>query len=212
MLLAGGWWRLQNSKIAIDATTDLLADKRCRHILPVKQNLDKENGSDYRYVGRGNEKPESPKVSCPTGIRMYRIAAAEYSGKNPWIWLWWIWEVFASAPAGNIRVRDIFSWCLSKTNWWYSGWKDRSEQIVRYFAKEGGQGVWGIRMEIKDEKPENILIGGQPVNPEKLYSIATNDYLPVATTVWCRLPPGEKSGYRSENKKYTDGIRDPRKS
>ena len=46
-------------------------------------------------------------------------------------------------------------------------------------------------MEIKEDKPENILIGGQPINPEKLYSIATNDYLaggndrmvPLATPV-----------------------------
>jgi 2',3'-cyclic-nucleotide 2'-phosphodiesterase (5'-nucleotidase family) len=49
--------------------------------------------------------------------------------------------------------------------------------LLQYFAGMGGEGVSGLRMEIKNKKAINITINGEPLEPEKLYNIATNDYL-----------------------------------
>jgi 2',3'-cyclic-nucleotide 2'-phosphodiesterase (5'-nucleotidase family) len=64
-------------------------------------------------------------------------------------------------------------------------------KLLDIFALEGGQGISGVRMEIKDGKAANVLIQGKPIENDKLYSIATNDFLaggndrmiPLATPV-----------------------------
>lgn len=183
----------KTSKIAIDATTDSLADKKMQaYILPVKQNLDKEMD---QIIGTSDEvmkagKPESLLSNWNSDV--YRIAAAEYLKEPVDMAVVNMGSLRSPLPAGNIRVRDIFQ-LMPFENELVILWLKGSEvnRLLGIFAKEGGQGVSGIRMEIKDEKPATILIGGQPVNPEKLYSIATNDYLaggndrmvPLATPV-----------------------------
>jgi 2',3'-cyclic-nucleotide 2'-phosphodiesterase (5'-nucleotidase family) len=41
----------------------------------------------------------------------------------------------------------------------------------------GGEGVSGLRFKIDTKKAVEIQIGGQPLDTNKIYSIATNDYL-----------------------------------
>jgi len=58
---------------------------------------------------------------------------------------------------------------------WLKG--DKLNGLLQYFAGMGGEGISGIRMEIKEKKAVIITVGGKPLDMEKLYSIATNDYL-----------------------------------
>jgi len=183
----------KTSKIAIDATTDSLADKKMlAYILPIKQNLDKEMD---QIVGVSKEemkpgKPESLLSNWNSDV--YRMYASEFLKEPVDMAVVNMGSLRSPLPAGNLTVRNIFQ-LMPFENELVILWLKGSEviRLMEIFAKEAGQGVSGIRMDIINEKPENILIGGQPVDPEKIYSIATNDFLaggndrmiPLATPV-----------------------------
>ena len=49
--------------------------------------------------------------------------------------------------------------------------------LCQSFATYGGQGVAGMRVKTKGDKLKEVTIGGKPVNPNGLYTVATSDYL-----------------------------------
>ena len=50
--------------------------------------------------------------------------------------------------------------------------------LMEQIASVGGEGVSGVRLEITpDGKLLRASVGGKPVNPEKIYTVATLDYL-----------------------------------
>ena len=49
--------------------------------------------------------------------------------------------------------------------------------LCQSFADTGGQGVAGLRMKAVDGRLAEVTIGGQFVDPQGLYTIATSDYL-----------------------------------
>jgi 2',3'-cyclic-nucleotide 2'-phosphodiesterase (5'-nucleotidase family) len=49
--------------------------------------------------------------------------------------------------------------------------------LFDFFASIGGEGVSGMRMGIEEGKAVEVTVGGLPVDRNKLYLIATNDYL-----------------------------------
>jgi len=51
------------------------------------------------------------------------------------------------------------------------------KQILDEIAVIGGEPISGVRFRIVNEKAEDIVVSGQPIEKDKLYSIATNDYL-----------------------------------
>jgi 2',3'-cyclic-nucleotide 2'-phosphodiesterase (5'-nucleotidase family) len=58
---------------------------------------------------------------------------------------------------------------------WLKG--DKLTGLIQFFAKIGGEGVSGLRMHIANGRAVDVTVGGKPIDPDKLYSIATNDYL-----------------------------------
>lgn len=50
-------------------------------------------------------------------------------------------------------------------------------ELCEFIAKTGGQPIAGFSMKIKDEKPQDILIGGKPLDLNKTYKLVTYDYL-----------------------------------
>jgi len=58
---------------------------------------------------------------------------------------------------------------------WIKG--DKLNDLLQFFAKVGGEGVSGLRMVINNDKAVDINVGDNPLDVNKLYSIATNDYL-----------------------------------
>ena len=106
----------------------------------------------------------------------------------------------ALLPKGDITVGNIFQLMPFENELvvlWLRG-KD-VKRLLDIFAAEGGQGVAGVRMQIKDGKAVNCTIQGKPIDDETLYSIATNDFLaggndrmiPLASPVK-RVDPGLK--------------------
>jgi len=57
---------------------------------------------------------------------------------------------------------------------WIRG--DKLIELAQFFARVGGEGESGLRMVIRNKKAEEVTIGGLPIDPAKLYSVATNDY------------------------------------
>ena len=51
------------------------------------------------------------------------------------------------------------------------------QQVLDLMAARGGWPVAGIRMQISNNKAVNVLVGGQPLDPEKLYTIANSDFI-----------------------------------
>lgn len=51
------------------------------------------------------------------------------------------------------------------------------QELLDHTASLGGWPVAGISMQIKNKKAVQVLIGGNPLDPEKIYTIANSDYV-----------------------------------
>lgn len=51
------------------------------------------------------------------------------------------------------------------------------QQVLDLMAARGGWPVAGIRMQISKGKAVNVQVGGQPLDPEKIYTIANSDFI-----------------------------------
>jgi len=83
-----------------------------------------------------------------------------------------------SLPEGKINVGKIFELMPFENEivvLTLSG--EKALGLLNYVARSNGQPLAGATLEIKDEKPENILIGGKAFDPTKTYRVVTSDYL-----------------------------------
>jgi len=168
-----------SSKIAIDSTTEQSADKNYEAwLLPVKQRIDARMNV---VIGRAAETmrgkgPESLLSNFSADV--YRQTASAFLKEEVDISVVNLGGLRTVVPAGNITVGKVFELMPFENELvivWLKG--DKLNGLLQYFAGMGGEGVSGIRMEIKEKKAVNITVGGKPLDMEKLYSIATNDYL-----------------------------------
>jgi 2',3'-cyclic-nucleotide 2'-phosphodiesterase (5'-nucleotidase family) len=77
-------------------------------------------------------------------------------------------------PAGSITVRNIYELMPFENELvilWIKG--DKLIQLFQFFASVGGEGVSGIRMKVKNGKAVQILVGTIPIDPAKIYTVAT---------------------------------------
>ena len=51
------------------------------------------------------------------------------------------------------------------------------QQVLDLMAARGGWPVSGVKMQISNGKAVNVRIGDQPLNPEKVYTIANSDFI-----------------------------------
>ncbi|MDD3322262.1 MAG: 5'-nucleotidase [Paludibacter sp.] len=168
-----------STKIAIDSTTEKLADKQYEaYLQPIKQKIDTEMNV---VIGRAAETmsghaPESLLSNFCSDV--YKIAASDFLNEKIDISIVNLGGLRTIIPAGEIRVGKIFEVMPFENELvilWLKG--DKLLELLQYFARAGGEGESGIRMIIDNGKAEDISINGEIINPEKLYSIATNDYL-----------------------------------
>lgn len=167
------------SRIPIDSTTQILADKGMDdYITPIKKSLDKEmnqviaHSADEMRAG----KPESLLSNWTSDV--YLKAATDYLKAPVDLAVVNMGSLRATLPEGKITVGNIFQ-LMPFENELVILWLKGSEvnKLLSIFALEGGQGIAGVKMEIKDKKAVNCLVQGKPIDNEKLYSIATNDFL-----------------------------------
>ena len=170
---------VKTAAILIDSTTEAGADAGMSAFIgPIKQSLDKEMN---QVIGQTTEemragKPESLLSNWTSDV--YLHAASEFMKSQVDLAVVNMGSLRMTLPKGNITVGNIFQ-LMPFENELVILWLKGSEvkKLLDIFALEGGQGVAGVRLEIKDGQAANCLIQGMPIEMNKLYSIATNDFL-----------------------------------
>ena len=183
-----------SSKITIDSTTDANADKNYEtYLQPMKQKIDAQMNV---VIGQAAETmkghgPESLLSNLSADV--YRQAASYFLGSKADISIVNLGGLRTVVPAGNITIRKVFELMPFENELvivWIKG--DKLNDLLQYFASMGGEGVSGLRMEIKQKKAVNITINGQALDNSKVYSIATNDYLAGGNDKMIQLAQYEK--------------------
>jgi len=183
-----------STKIAIDSSTEAIADKGYEtYLQPTKQKIDAQMNV---AIGQAAETmkghgPESLLSNLSADV--YRQAASDFLGSKVDISIVNLGGLRTVVPAGNITIRKVFELMPFENELvivWING--DKLNELLQYFASMGGEGVSGLRMEIKQKKAVNITINGQALDNSKVYSIATNDYLAGGNDKMIQLAQYEK--------------------
>jgi 2',3'-cyclic-nucleotide 2'-phosphodiesterase (5'-nucleotidase family) len=181
-------------KIPIDSTTDMVADKTyITYLEPLKQQLGAKMNviiGDAAETMRGHG-PESLLSNWNADV--YLQAGSSFLGSPVDISVVNLGGLRTVIPAGNITVGKIFELMPFENELvilWLKG--DKLAQLIQFFAKVGGEGVSGIRMEISNGKAVNVNVNGQPIDSEKIYTIATSDYLAGGNDKMVQLAQYEK--------------------
>lgn len=181
-------------KIPIDASTEQFADKSyTAYLQPFKEEVDSRMN---KVIGTSVETmrahgPESLLSNFSSDV--YLLGATKAIGEQVDIAIVNLGGLRTQIPAGNIMVRHIFELMPFENELvvlWVKG--EKLYQLFQFFAKVGGEGVAGMRMEIVNGKAENILIANKSLDMNKLYSVATNDFLAGGNDKMYQLADYEK--------------------
>lgn len=182
------------SKIPINRYLDTIADNTMATFVGnYKKNLDNEMN---QVIGQSStemiaKKPESLLSNWASDI--YLQAGSDYLKTAVDMAVVNMGGLRASLPKGDLTVGNIFQLMPFENELvilWLKG--SEIEKLLDIFAREGGQGVAGVRMGIKDGKAINGLIQGKPIQKDELYSIATNDFLAGGNDRMMPLTAAEK--------------------
>jgi len=183
-----------STRIAIDSTTEKLADKGYElYLQPVKQKIDAEMNVVIGIAAETMKGHAPESLLSNFSADVYRQAATEFSGEKVDISIVNLGGLRTTVPAGDITVRKVFELMPFENELvivWIKG--DKLLELLQYFASVGGEGVSGLRMEISNGKAGNITIDGNPLDTEKTYSVATNDYLAGGNDKMTQLAQYEK--------------------
>ncbi|MEQ1676070.1 MAG: 5'-nucleotidase C-terminal domain-containing protein [Chitinophagaceae bacterium] len=81
-------------------------------------------------------------------------------------------------PAGNVTTGKIFELMPFDNLLILQKLKgDILQQVLDLMAAKGGWPVAGMTMQIKDKKAINVMIGGKPLDPNAMYTIANSDFI-----------------------------------
>lgn len=79
---------------------------------------------------------------------------------------------------GEITVTDVFELMPFENETMVFNLKGKDVfEILKFIAESGGQPVAGLKMNIKNKLPENVIINGKKFDVNKDYIVATADYL-----------------------------------
>lgn len=84
----------------------------------------------------------------------------------------------ADMPEGDVLYEDLQSMFPFHNTLCYV--KLKGEDVIRLFehmASRSIQAVGGVKVSVKDRQLESLLVGGEPVDPEKEYGVATISFL-----------------------------------
>lgn len=169
----------KTTKISIDSSLNSIADKdMTAFITPIKQNLDKEMNQVIGYSTSVMKagKPESLLSNWASDV--YVEAGSAFLKQPVDFAVVNLGGLRSYLPKGDLTVRNIFELMPFENELvllWIKG--DDAEKLFQIFALEGGQGISGVRFEIKDSKAYNITINGKLIDKNAVYVVATNDYL-----------------------------------
>ena len=167
-------------KIPLDSTTNSIANKEYQaYLQPFKQKIDDELNTVIGYSMETMEakRPESLlsnfsadmlcEVTAQTANVIVDMAIVNMGGLR------------TQLPQGDITRRNIFELMPFENELvvlWLKG--DKLSELMEVIASVGGEGISSdVKLGIKDKKVAHVEVGGKPIDNEKLYIIATSDYL-----------------------------------
>lgn len=191
LLLSGAWMlsacyasyevtQVEGTRVAMDSTWDARPDTEALEMLrPYKAMVDSVMG---RVVGEAemtmdSKRPEDLLSNLVADV--LREAGSQVIGISADMGLVNMGGLRSMLSAGTItygHVYEILPFENSLCVLTLSG--DVLRQLLENIAVRGGEGVSGVKMEISaDGKLLDATIGGRPIDDERLYSVATIDYL-----------------------------------
>lgn len=171
---------IDGGRVEINSAYDAHPDEAAVKMLaPYKAKVDSVMSPviGHSEVAMSAERPES--LLSDFSADVIRLAAIPYQGKPADVAITNMGGLRNSLPQGDVtfgNVYEIFpfenSLCLLTMNG-----KSLMDLFVQ-IAKLGGEGLSGARLVItKDGKLKDAKINGQEIDPDKLYTVATLDYL-----------------------------------
>jgi 2',3'-cyclic-nucleotide 2'-phosphodiesterase (5'-nucleotidase family) len=83
-----------------------------------------------------------------------------------------------SLPQGEILLEDFVSMFPFKNNLVYVALKGSDlQEVFNTIAASRPFVLGGVKMVVKDHRIDSLLVGGKPLDPNKLYGVATVDFL-----------------------------------
>lgn len=170
-------WKAE--KIALDSTTEAYADADyLAYLQPIKQKLDAELNV---IIGQA---AEPMKVGLPESLLsnfvadVFRKAGSDYLKSPVDIAIVNMGSMRTEITDGDVTVRKIFELMPFENELvivWLKG--DKLLELLHLFASKGGEGVSGLKMTISNGRATNVTLNGNALDMNRVYSIATNDYL-----------------------------------
>jgi 2',3'-cyclic-nucleotide 2'-phosphodiesterase (5'-nucleotidase family) len=105
-------------------------------------------------------------------------AVSEKTGKRVDVGIANFGGIRTDMPKGNVLLDDIMSMFPFKNNLCYVELKGSDlKNIFEQMASTSFQVVGGVRCVVKDHKLVSVLVGGNPINDDKVYGVATISFL-----------------------------------
>jgi len=170
---------MKGMRIPVDQTVTIQQDNPIvKMIQPYKLSLDATMNEviGYAPVAMRSHAPESLLSNYAADI--YRESASDYLKKPVDIAIVNLGGLRTSIPAGNVTIRKMYELMPFENELMIIGVKGSNLiPLFHRMAAVGGEGIAGMRFDISNKKAENIEVGGKPFDPERIYLIATNNYL-----------------------------------
>lgn len=170
---------VKGSSIALDASTELIADSNMEAmILPYKTFLEEEMNVVIGYATHSMRahKPESTLSNFAADA--YRQAASQHLQAPVDLAIVNLGGLRSQIPSGNVTVGNVYELMPFENELVILTLPGEAlKSLLDFFASVGGEGVSGLRMNIRQGKATDITIAGKPLQVEKNYLVATNNYL-----------------------------------
>lgn len=175
-------WKIvetSSTRIAIDGTKDAIANKQYINYL---QTISKEMNEHMKVVigqsaqNMAADRPESLLSNFTSDVM--REVAAQVLKQPIDIGIMNIGGLRKQISKGDVTVRDIYELMPFDNELvviWLRG--DNLQKVIDEIAAKNGEGISGMQMIINNRKAENVTVGGKTIDVNKLYTIATNDFM-----------------------------------
>lgn len=178
--------------LSIDARYEPGDSAMTAFIAPYKEQMEVEMSQVIGYAGNYfyKARPESPLTNWASDVLLR--AGEVFQGLQMDIAVCNIGGLRCDIPEGEITVGTIFK--LMPFDNTLAVVNLTGEQLYELFndiAAQGGQGIAGARFTIRNGKAENITVQGKAIEPERVYRVATSNYLAEGNDHLYTLAKGE---------------------
>lgn len=164
--------------ITIDSTYYSDSAAYTQHLLPIKNDLDKQMSAVIGQCAHTLTvaQPESTLSNWASDVMLQ--AGTQVAGKPIDIAVVNVGGLRCDLPEGELQLHHVYELMPFDNELVLITLRGNEvDSLCQNFAQVGGQGVAGLRFGIKAGRAVNITVGGQPLNAAADYLISTSDYL-----------------------------------